>query len=124
MIGPRPRSRRDYRDDPTGERHDGLPTYTFHSAPPGLFTRRQLRAKGKRPGRQPIAAQVIWVSKRRRSEPGFAYLYRLDLAEDKTPATPAQLARAAKATRAHQIRAAARHGIDLTDNDQSTEEAA
>jgi hypothetical protein len=61
-------------------------------APPGLSTRRQLRAKGLRPGRQPVAAQILW-----RRETRVAYLYRDDLARPKRPATPAQLAALARA---------------------------
>jgi hypothetical protein len=72
--------------DPTGARY-GLPTYPYRFAPPGLLTRRQLRATGRRPGRQPIAAQILWRRGRR-----VAYLYREELARPKHPATPAQLA--------------------------------
>ncbi|MEV3937311.1 RRQRL motif-containing zinc-binding protein [Glycomyces sp. NPDC049804] len=79
-------------DDPTGERHGGLPTYNFRFAPNGLCTRRQLAAKGLTPGRQPIAAQIRWRRGRR-----FAYLYREDLAQPKRPATDAQLAALMKA---------------------------
>ena len=43
--------------DPTGARY-GIPTYPWRLAPDGLATRRQLRARGLRPGGQPIAAQV------------------------------------------------------------------
>jgi hypothetical protein len=77
--------------DPTGARF-GLPTYPFRMAPDGLATTRQLRAQGLRPGRQPIAAQILWRRGDRK-----AYLYRLDAAQPKRPATPAQLAALAKA---------------------------
>jgi hypothetical protein len=77
--------------DPTGARY-GLPTYPYHMAPEGLATTRQLRAKGLRPGRQPVAAQILWRRGQRK-----AYLYRLDAAQPKRPATPAQLAALAKA---------------------------
>lgn len=73
-------------DDPTGERF-GLPTFNFGWAPAGLATRRQLAAKGLTPGRQPIAAQILWRHGRR-----VAYLYRVDLAVPKREATEAQLA--------------------------------
>jgi hypothetical protein len=46
-------------------------------APDGLAIRRQLAARGLTPGRQPIAAQVMWL--RRRTERA-AYLYRIDRA--------------------------------------------
>ncbi len=79
--------------DPTGMRH-GLPTFPFHYAPDGLATRRQLRAKGLRPNGQPVHAQILW---RHRKQVRCAYLYRLDMAKPKRPATPAQLAAVAKA---------------------------
>ncbi|RRR95551.1 RRQRL motif-containing zinc-binding protein [Glycomyces terrestris] len=81
-------------DDPEGERHGGLPTFNFRHAPKGLATRRQLAAEGKTPGRQPIAAQILW---RRGSRIRCAYLYRTDLARPKRPATDAQLAALLKA---------------------------
>jgi hypothetical protein len=79
--------------DPTGTRH-GLPTFPYRYAPDGLATRRQLRAAGLRPNGQPIFAQILW---RHRKQVRTAYLYRLDLAAPKRPATPAQLAAVAKA---------------------------
>lgn len=80
-------------DDPTGKRY-GLPTYNFRFAPKGLCTRRQLAAKGLTPGRQPIAAQILWRHGRRVR---VAYLYREDLARPKQPPTDAQLAALMKA---------------------------
>lgn len=114
MIGPRPRARRELRDDPTGERY-GIPTYTWRSVPAGagIATRRQLRTMGLTPGRQPIAAQALRWRKRR--EPLCAYFYRVDLARPKRPASAAQLAAVAKATRTRQLRAALRHGVNLED---------
>jgi hypothetical protein len=79
--------------DPTGTRH-GLPTFPFHYAPDGLATRRQLRTAGLRPNGQPVYAQILW---RHRKQVRTAYLYRLDLAKPKKPATPAQLQAVAKA---------------------------
>ncbi|MEU8872398.1 RRQRL motif-containing zinc-binding protein [Streptomyces javensis] len=64
--------------DPTGARH-GIPTYPWRFAPDGLATRRQLRARGLRPGGQPVAAQVL--RPRYRRGPLVAYLYRLDKAK-------------------------------------------
>jgi hypothetical protein len=70
--------------DPTGTRF-GIPTFPYHCAPEGLATRRQLRAAGLRPGGQHIAAQILW-----RNGDRVAYLYRLNQALPKQPATPAQ----------------------------------
>lgn len=79
--------------DPEGTRY-GIPTWWWKGAPDGYATRRQLRARGLCPGRQPVAAQVLW-----RGVGGVraAYLYRLDLARPKRTATPAQLAAVDKA---------------------------
>ena len=79
--------------DPDGLTH-GLPTYPFRWAPKGLYTIRQLRAKGLRPGGQDIAAQILW---RHRHRTRVAYLYREDLAKPKRAATPAQLVALGKA---------------------------
>jgi hypothetical protein len=73
-------------DDPGAERYP-VPTFNYRCAPRGLATRRQLAAKGLTPGRQPIAAQILWRRGKR-----VAYLYREDLARPKRPATDAQLA--------------------------------
>lgn len=78
-------------DDPAGERF-GLPTFNYRCAPAGLATRRQLAARGLTPGRQGIAAQIVWRRGRRR-----AFLYREALARPKREATPAQLAALLKA---------------------------
>jgi hypothetical protein len=82
--------------DPDAERHP-LPTYPFRWAPKGLYTIRQLRAMGLRPGGQDIAAQILW---RHRRQTRVAYLYREDLAKPKRTATPAQLVAIGKALRA------------------------
>lgn len=65
--------------DPTGLRY-GIPAYPYRLAPVGLATRRQLRARGLRPGGQPIAAQLMRVN-RRAGGHQVAYLYRIDLAK-------------------------------------------
>jgi hypothetical protein len=65
--------------DPIGARY-GLPTFPFRLAPDGYATRRQLRARGLRPAGQPVAAQLLWRSRKVRGEVRCAYLYRLDLA--------------------------------------------
>jgi hypothetical protein len=77
--------------DPTGDRY-GIPTYPYRWAPKGLFTTRQLRAKGLRPGGQHVCAQILWRRGKR-----VAYLYREDLAKPKRAATSAQLAAITKA---------------------------
>jgi hypothetical protein len=80
--------------DPTGARH-GIPTYPWRYAPDGLATRRQLRARGLRPGGQPIAAQVL--RPRYRRGPLTAYLYRVDRAKPVRPMTPGKRAALVKA---------------------------
>ena len=83
--------------DPHGHRF-GLPTYPFHCAPDGLYTLRQLRDKGLRPGGQEPAAQIMWRRKgKRKNKRRVAYLYRIELALPKRHATPAQLAAIGKA---------------------------
>ena len=72
--------------DPDGLRY-GVPTFPFRLAPDGLATRRQLRARGLRPGGQDIAAQLMWSS-RFKGRVMVAYLYRLDLAKPVRPMTP------------------------------------
>ncbi|MCP9987265.1 hypothetical protein LUX01_11760 [Streptomyces sudanensis] len=67
-----------------------LPVYRWRLAPDGLATRRQLRARGLRPGGQPVAAQL--ERPRRRRGPLVAYLYRIDLALPVRPMTPARTA--------------------------------
>ncbi|MDT9684326.1 RRQRL motif-containing zinc-binding protein [Streptomyces sp. TRM76323] len=77
-----------------------IPVYSWRLAPDGLATRRQLRARGLRPGGQPVAAQL--ERSRRRRGPLVAYLYRLDLAKPVRPMTPGRavaLARAMAARR-------------------------
>ncbi|MDT7842501.1 RRQRL motif-containing zinc-binding protein [Streptomyces justiciae] len=71
--------------DPTGARY-GIPTYPWRMAPDGYATRRQLRARGLRPGGQPIAAQLMLVN-RRQGTPRVAYLYRVDRAKLVRPMT-------------------------------------
>nr|WSZ16299.1 hypothetical protein OH837_24785 [Streptomyces canus] len=71
--------------DPNGVRF-GIPTYPWRMAPDGYSTRRQLRAKGLRPGGQSIAAQVM-VTNRKTGTPRVAFLYREDLALPVRPMT-------------------------------------
>ncbi|AVT39141.1 RRQRL motif-containing zinc-binding protein [Plantactinospora sp. BB1] len=86
------RIRAAYRD-PDGARY-GIPTYWWRGAPPGYATRRQLRSAGLCPGRQPVAAQIMWAGV---GGTRIAYLYRLDLARPKRTATAAQLVAIGKA---------------------------
>jgi hypothetical protein len=81
-------------DDPTGQRHGGLPTYPWRMAPDGLATRRQLRAAGLQPGGRPPVAQLMWhgldpASGKR--GPRYAWLYDIAQAVAKRPATAGQL---------------------------------
>jgi hypothetical protein len=70
----------------------GIPTYPYHWAPKGLLTIRQLRARGLRPGGQPVIAQILWRRGLR-----VAYLYRADLALPRRQPTAAQLTAIGKA---------------------------
>jgi hypothetical protein len=82
--------------DPDGRRY-GIPTYPYRWAPKTLLTRRQLCARGLRPGGQSPIAQILWRRGKR-----VAYLYRADLALPRRQATPAQLTALAKALTARQ----------------------
>ncbi|MGI5378218.1 RRQRL motif-containing zinc-binding protein [Streptomyces sp. CA-251387] len=73
--------------DPSGTRF-GIPTYPWQFAPDGYATRRQLRARGLRPGGQPIAAQVMRAHRGRKGGVQVAYLYRVDRAKPVRPMTP------------------------------------
>lgn len=75
-----------------------LPVYRWRLAPDGLATRRQLRARGLRPGGQDVAAQI--ERPRRRRGPLVAYLYSIDQAKPVRPMTPAKWAALAKANAA------------------------
>ncbi|MFE1931352.1 RRQRL motif-containing zinc-binding protein [Streptomyces sp. NPDC059474] len=81
--------------DPTGARY-GIPTFPWRLAPDGMATRRQLRARGLRPGGQPIAAQVMRAN-RRAGGVQVAFLYRLDRAKRVRPMTAAKSAALAAA---------------------------
>ncbi|MFF3513906.1 RRQRL motif-containing zinc-binding protein [Streptomyces sp. NPDC002573] len=75
-----------------------LPVFRWRLAPDGYATRRQLRARGLRPGGQDVAAQL--ERPRRRRGPLVAYLYRIDLAKPVRPMTDAKWAALAKANAA------------------------
>ncbi|MEU4465672.1 RRQRL motif-containing zinc-binding protein [Streptomyces sp. NPDC024017] len=75
-----------------------LPVFRWRLAPDGYATRRQLRARGLRPGGQDVAAQL--ERPRRRGGPLVAYLYRVADAKPVRPMTPAKWAALAKANTA------------------------
>ncbi|MEU0603595.1 RRQRL motif-containing zinc-binding protein [Streptomyces sp. NPDC006393] len=75
-----------------------LPVFRWRLAPDGYATRRQLRARGLRPGGQGVAAQL--ERPRRRRPPLVAHLYRVDLAKPVRPMTPARRAALDKANAA------------------------
>ncbi|MET9361936.1 RRQRL motif-containing zinc-binding protein [Streptomyces sp. NPDC006632] len=72
--------------DPAGARY-GIPTFPWKFAPDGYATRRQLRARGLRPGGQQVAAQLLRQSRRRKAGVSVAYLYRVDRALPVRPMT-------------------------------------
>ncbi|WP_405664633.1 hypothetical protein OG379_20540 [Streptomyces sp. NBC_01166] len=82
--------------DPTGAMH-GIPTFPWKYAPDGYATRRQLRARGLRPGGQEVAAQIMRRSRRRKAGMTVAYLYRIDRAKPVRPMTPGREMALAKA---------------------------
>ncbi|NED34832.1 RRQRL motif-containing zinc-binding protein [Streptomyces sp. SID8499] len=75
-----------------------LPVYRWRLAPDGYATRRQLRARGLRPGGQDVAAQL--ERPRRRRGPLIAHLYLIDLAKPVRPMTAAKWAALARANAA------------------------
>ncbi|MEU4343108.1 RRQRL motif-containing zinc-binding protein [Nocardia sp. NPDC023852] len=101
------------------EQQGGIPVYEWRAGPAHLRTRRQLAAEGLRPNGQDIAGK-LYRSRGSRREPLVAYLFDVDKAAPKRPATAAQLAALVKATREHQLRAAERHGVDRAEIDQAT----
>ncbi|MEY9940726.1 RRQRL motif-containing zinc-binding protein [Streptacidiphilus sp. MAP5-3] len=96
--------------DPTGVRF-GIPTFPFRLAPEGYATRRQLRARALRPGGQPVAAQLLWRSRKTRGGVRCAYLYRVDLARPVRPMTEAKRAALAAAMRARRTCPACRRDV-------------
>ncbi|MGK3106247.1 RRQRL motif-containing zinc-binding protein [Streptomyces sp. WAC05858] len=81
--------------DPSGARY-GIPTFPWRLAPDGLATRRQLRARGLRPGGQPVQAQIMRAN-RRAGGAQVAFLYRRDRAKPVRPMTAAKSAALAAA---------------------------
>ncbi|WP_331757726.1 hypothetical protein [Nocardia sp. NBC_01388] len=86
---------------------DSRQEYAWGLAPSHLVTRRQLRERGKSPGKSAVALMIGKAWGKRVA----AVLFDPALAPDKRPASPAQRASAAKATLARQIKAAERRGI-------------
>ncbi|MEV6080983.1 RRQRL motif-containing zinc-binding protein [Streptomyces sp. NPDC052069] len=85
-----------YAPEPSGT----IPTYDWRASPPGLATRRQLRARGLRPGGHDPVAQLRCrhcLTRPARVCTRMAYLYRLDLA---LPVRPMTLAKEAALDRA------------------------
>ncbi|MGW5087401.1 RRQRL motif-containing zinc-binding protein [Streptomyces coelicoflavus] len=78
-----------------------LPVFRWRLAPDGYATRRQLRARGLRPGGQGVAATL--ERPRRRRGPLVAHLYRVDLAKPVRPMTPGRWAALAKANLARRV---------------------
>jgi hypothetical protein len=78
-----------------------LPVFRWRYAPDGYATYRQLRARGLRPGGQPVAAEL--QRPRRCRGPLVAYLYRVDLAQPVRPMTEAKRAALAKANAARRL---------------------
>lgn len=89
---------------------EGIETYKWRSAPSHLRTRRQLAAQGLRPAGQDIAGRIPF---RRHGREQEAHLFDVRQAAPKRPPTEAQLAALAKATRARQLRAAERRGVEI-----------
>ncbi|MFD3637548.1 RRQRL motif-containing zinc-binding protein [Streptomyces sp. NPDC058664] len=89
---------------------EGIKTYKWRSAPAHLRTRRQLAAEGLRPAGQDIAGRIPF---RRHGRELVAHLFDVEKAAPKRTPTAAQLAALEKATRAHQLRAAERRGVEI-----------
>jgi len=87
---------------PVGGRTDELSIYQWGAAPDGLATRRQLAARGLRPGGQAPVGQLQRPRRRRPDTPLVAYLYRLDQAKPQRRLTPALLAAVWTAARSRQ----------------------
>lgn len=82
-------------NDPTGELHDGMPTYNWKAAPRNLATRRELAKMGLRKNGQDPVAQMLRYRVAR--PPLVAYLYEVSKAAPRRPWTPAKQAAVEKA---------------------------
>ncbi|MEV0551171.1 RRQRL motif-containing zinc-binding protein [Nocardia salmonicida] len=89
---------------------EGIKTYKWRSAPAHLRTLRQLAAQGLRPAGQDIAGRIPF---RRYGREQFAHLFDVEKAAPKRTPSAAQLAALEKATRARQLRAAERRGVEI-----------
>jgi hypothetical protein len=89
---------------------EGIETYRWRSAPAHLRTLRQLAAEGLRPNGQDIQGRIPF---RRHGRELVAHLFDVNQAAPKRTPTAAQLAALEKATRAHQLRAAQRRGVEI-----------
>jgi|SRR5690349_8464650 len=77
-------------NDPTGEHHDGMPTFSWGMAPAAVYaTRRQLAEMGLRKAVREHAAEVHGYCKGKWT---IMYLYRIDRAKPQFAKTPAKLA--------------------------------
>lgn len=77
-------------NDPTGERHNGMPTFAWGTVDRKKYaTRRQLAAMGLRIGGQDVAAEMHGWCKGHRQ---IAYLYLIALAKPQFTKTPAKQA--------------------------------
>lgn len=93
---------------------DGIPEFRFRCAPPGMATRRQLRAAGLCPGRREPFGRIRWG----RAGCRWAWLYVTAFARPSRVQTPAQRAAWNKAMRARRTCAAghvADHCVRLSD---------
>lgn len=122
-------------NDPTGERHNGLPTFTWGSADKKVYaTRRQLGRLGLRKAGQDVAAVMYgWCH----GVPTEMHLYLIDLAKPRRPWTPAKQQAVQTAANARkkcdkcgarwpQLQYVPHNGVcnDCTDDTQLTEEQA
>jgi hypothetical protein len=95
---------------------DGTPVFSYEFVPPGLSTRRQLRAAGLCPGRREPFGRLEWITKgggRR-----WAWLYVTAWAKPSRVQSPAQAEALAKAMTARRTCAAghvADHCVRLSD---------
>jgi hypothetical protein len=87
--------------DPEGKRY-GIPTWPYRLAPEGYETKEQLRRRGLVPGPQPVAGQLMWMSRKARRKGGIrtASLYLADLARPVGAMTPGRWRSHAAAMRA------------------------
>lgn len=84
-------------NDPTGERHNGMPTFSWGCVDRTKYaTRRQLTALGLRKGGQDVAAEMWGWCKGHKQ---VVYFYLISEAKPRRPWTPAKQAAVTKAAR-------------------------